>query len=633
MSTSLTGVYPADSYKDLIKVSNANAGIDSSLRVVSDGEGTDSPLYLSNTKVKIQPSADSTDVFDIYDSSGNLLFQIDSTNKKVTAGTGVSFYGDGSTLSGITGATGGVSNTGSTNIVGDSDADGSGDITFSIGSTEIIRIANNGSGNGGSFKLVSFNSSKLATLTGDEIAYVNVNGVASVQDADGVHGVVLADKWSDPKGGYIFDGSDDKLPIENQTGIKSFALTVDLDSVSSVALGTFGTNLEIQIASGVVTLGSGFTNATVKVDTVTTTTITTGKHLIHVDFDDVSVSGGYWGYDGTNYGAFTLLRPELFNMQTLDDYTDAFYNNGSPETAVIPYELRGASQTATYTSDFSSGEDDWAAGARCTILGNVDSINSEDDWLEISSTDSGSVGNVSIYHNVSDMEYSKYQRVTLKLYSTSTTITEVKLYNSVGDVEIDSWTNYTASANNTITLEGLWSPKDLKPKLVLYGLANGEKAYIKVVKVYKTGNALDLKPENAGSNGWVGTLGGESVIANTSGSPIARGKGELELYRDGINSITGDTTLTDVIPAGYRIKSIFWKETAGGTATANIGTDPTTAPDDVVNGLSVTGGGEGLVTLASDFFSSSADQTLYISSADWSGAPSVDFIIVTEKAV
>ena len=47
----LTGKKPKDTYKDLLQVSNSNAGIDGTLRFVSDGEGTDSTLKLSTTAI------------------------------------------------------------------------------------------------------------------------------------------------------------------------------------------------------------------------------------------------------------------------------------------------------------------------------------------------------------------------------------------------------------------------------------------------------------------------------------------------------------------------------------------------------------------------------------------------------
>ncbi len=51
--TSLTGRTPAASYKDLLQVSNANAGIDGTLRPVEDGEGTQSALQLSQTAARL----------------------------------------------------------------------------------------------------------------------------------------------------------------------------------------------------------------------------------------------------------------------------------------------------------------------------------------------------------------------------------------------------------------------------------------------------------------------------------------------------------------------------------------------------------------------------------------------------
>ena len=47
----LTGKKPKDTYKDLLQVSNSNAGIDGTLRFVSDGEGTDSTLKLSTSGI------------------------------------------------------------------------------------------------------------------------------------------------------------------------------------------------------------------------------------------------------------------------------------------------------------------------------------------------------------------------------------------------------------------------------------------------------------------------------------------------------------------------------------------------------------------------------------------------------
>jgi len=51
--TTLTGKKIANSYKDLLQVSNSNSGIDTTLRNVEDGEGTSSPLQLSNSTINL----------------------------------------------------------------------------------------------------------------------------------------------------------------------------------------------------------------------------------------------------------------------------------------------------------------------------------------------------------------------------------------------------------------------------------------------------------------------------------------------------------------------------------------------------------------------------------------------------
>ena len=58
MSGDLTGRPIKDTYKDLLQVSNSNIGVDDTLRVVSDGEGTPTPLQLSDSKVKVDGDLD-----------------------------------------------------------------------------------------------------------------------------------------------------------------------------------------------------------------------------------------------------------------------------------------------------------------------------------------------------------------------------------------------------------------------------------------------------------------------------------------------------------------------------------------------------------------------------------------------
>lgn len=81
MAATLEGSAPGSTFKDLLQVSNTNAGIDTTLRVVEDGEGTASLLKLSTTGVQTTDSAFS--LTDNSDATKLLQFQLSG----ITTGT------------------------------------------------------------------------------------------------------------------------------------------------------------------------------------------------------------------------------------------------------------------------------------------------------------------------------------------------------------------------------------------------------------------------------------------------------------------------------------------------------------------------------------------------------------------
>ena len=86
---SLTGKTKASSYKDILQMNNGNNGVDSTTRVVQDGEGTSSALAIGQGQVwVISSSNDSTDAFTVWDKNSNKLFTVDSTNDLIKAGIG-----------------------------------------------------------------------------------------------------------------------------------------------------------------------------------------------------------------------------------------------------------------------------------------------------------------------------------------------------------------------------------------------------------------------------------------------------------------------------------------------------------------------------------------------------------------
>lgn len=106
--TTLTGRKPRNTYKDLLQVSNSNAGIDATLRAVEDGEGTESALKVSTTAVELSGVSVSDGRIELTRTSGDpyVLFDINGTDKFVV---GVD-DSDGDVLVGSLGGTPGTSN-------------------------------------------------------------------------------------------------------------------------------------------------------------------------------------------------------------------------------------------------------------------------------------------------------------------------------------------------------------------------------------------------------------------------------------------------------------------------------------------------------------------------------------------
>ena len=83
---SLTGKTKSSSYKDILQMDNSNSGVDSTTRVVKDGEGTQSALALSDDQVAITPKdSDGTAILKVTNKSGTAVLTVDSTNNLVNA--------------------------------------------------------------------------------------------------------------------------------------------------------------------------------------------------------------------------------------------------------------------------------------------------------------------------------------------------------------------------------------------------------------------------------------------------------------------------------------------------------------------------------------------------------------------
>lgn len=91
----LTGKLISNTYKDLLQVSNSNDGVDSTVRFVSDGEGTNSALKISNSEVE---TTGKLTVGAALSASGNITGNALTILGHVSAST---YFGDGSNLTGV----------------------------------------------------------------------------------------------------------------------------------------------------------------------------------------------------------------------------------------------------------------------------------------------------------------------------------------------------------------------------------------------------------------------------------------------------------------------------------------------------------------------------------------------------
>ncbi len=150
------------------------------------------------------------------------------------------------------------------------------------------------------------------------------------------------------------------------------------------------------------------------------------------------------------------------------------------------------------------------------------------------------------------------------------------------------------------------------------------------VKVVQVGCVAEYCPDGITHAQWQDAGGNELHGSVVGAVPLNLPSNHVARYvNPGIN---GDTVLTDVIPSGYRIKSMVADVTgAGAGMILNVGTSA--GGTDVVNGQDISANGLFDLTVAKSIFSLSSAQSLYVNDdggTAWSGV-SIDLYIETER--
>ena len=150
------------------------------------------------------------------------------------------------------------------------------------------------------------------------------------------------------------------------------------------------------------------------------------------------------------------------------------------------------------------------------------------------------------------------------------------------------------------------------------------------VKVIQIGCVAAYLPEGITHAQWQDASGNELHGSVSGASPMNLPSAHVARYIK--QGITGDTTLSAAVPAGYRIKSIVAEVSgAGAGMRLNIGTSA--GGTDVVNNQDISSNGLFDLTVAKNIFSFSTAQSLYVNDdggTAWSGV-SVDLYIDLER--
>ena len=258
---SLSGRKPSESFKNLVQVDNVdNPGFPAALTDLTDGAGQPGPIKFSNSETNI-PSGKTFSV--AAGGTMNVLTDLYCTGE--IGSTSASYTGDGSQLSGITGATGGIANTGTTTIGADTNADNSGIIAMQIANSDVLRIENDGN-------VVCTSTEAIQTPAGTtaQRPTVPVHGMIRYNSTDDRFEGYADSKW-DVIGGATKDDDEDTYITAEETadddylrfyteGTKALELS---DTQTAAFYGDIGTT------GGVTTGVTGFTVGAVNVLTGT----------------------------------------------------------------------------------------------------------------------------------------------------------------------------------------------------------------------------------------------------------------------------------------------------------------------------------------------------------------------------
>ena len=388
-------------------------------------------------------------------------------------------------------------------------------------------------------------------------------------------------------GGYIFDGVNDYVTIPNRANFQ-------------VGTGDFSTEWY-----GVVT-----------------STVDLGRMLFCLDFP--SNARGYDLYIRTGETLYTRIGDGT-NLVTSDAITIPL---NTPLHIVVTYDRDG--DLTIYVNGISS-----ETKAISTVTGAVNPATAMEFGRDLDST------------------YAKEKTFIVRLYNKVLSATEIaSIYNNGRPdlyelVYSDKNANNTSLTSGTLTIGKRYRLKDFiaGDDFTNVGAASNADGvefiatgttpttWTNSSEVVPIGCVAEYLPQNAGSLGWIESSGNQ-LSGSTSGSPLCINKeNRPPHYRDIRKTIAAntDTTLTGIVPKGYKIVSIRAK---GSDSLADIKIGSASAGEQIVAATTTSSTTPKLLTLAAtanDAYSESADVTLYARHDTSASGKTMDLIFHFEK--
>ncbi len=203
------------------------------------------------------------------------------------------------------------------------------------------------------------------------------------------------------------------------------------------------------------------------------------------------------------YAVTNLSKIIAFNRALTAAEMLALYTNND-----IDYKDKYGSQTPTYISNFTAGEDSWTAGdaAGATLTGNTDGINGSDDWLKIERT--GASGRLDIFRNAT-LTSGKLSHVRITIYNHAAS--DIAYFMISFDGTNNSEVIAVAPGSEVTTTLHIASAGSTTPLRIMpcssagahdTTIATGTIYYVKNIFLYRSGATLELGVEGINSTDW-----------------------------------------------------------------------------------------------------------------------------------